>query len=128
MKSSRLLRSKNFLILRLSDIPQVCTCASHSQSRLILEPDILILDEVPAVGDTRFQEKCIGRMKDIATGGRTVLVVSHNLAAVNHMADRTVLLESGQIAASGSVGDVVSIYLSKSGRQSSYVRDERDRP
>ena len=93
-----------------------------------LEPEILILDEVLAVGDARFQEKCIGRMKDIATGGRTVLVVSHNLAAVNHMADRAVLLESGQIAASGSVGDVVSIYLSKSGKQSTYVRDERDRP
>jgi lipopolysaccharide transport system ATP-binding protein len=64
-----------------------------------LEPKILILDEVLAVGDTRFQEKCIGRMKDIATGGRTVLVVSHNLAAVSQMARRAVLLESGQITA-----------------------------
>jgi lipopolysaccharide transport system ATP-binding protein len=89
-----------------------------------LEPEILILDEVLAVGDTRFQEKCIGQMKNIATGGRTVLVVSHNLAAVSQMADRAVLLESGQIAASGSVGDVVSIYLSKSQKRPSYVRDE----
>jgi lipopolysaccharide transport system ATP-binding protein len=90
-----------------------------------LEPEILILDEVLAVGDTRFQEKCMGRMKDIATRGRTVLVVSHNLAAVNQMADRAILLESGQIAASGLVDDVVSAYLSKGEKKSSYLRDER---
>jgi lipopolysaccharide transport system ATP-binding protein len=89
-----------------------------------LEPEILILDEVLAVGDTRFQEKCVGRMKDIATGGRTVLVVSHNLAAITHMADRAVLLESGQITASGAVDDVVAAYLSKSEKRSSYARDE----
>ena len=90
-----------------------------------LEPEILILDEVLAVGDTRFQEKCIGRMKDIATGGRTVLVVSHNLAAISHMADRAILLESGQITASGLVDDVVAAYLSESEKKTSYVRDER---
>jgi lipopolysaccharide transport system ATP-binding protein len=90
-----------------------------------LEPEILILDEVLSVGDTRFLEKCIRRMKDIATGGRTVLVVSHNLAAVSHMADRAVLLESGQITANGLVDDLVSAYLSKSGKKPSYIRDER---
>jgi lipopolysaccharide transport system ATP-binding protein len=91
-----------------------------------LEPEILIVDEVLAVGDTRFQEKCIGRMKDIASGGRTVLLVSHNLATVGQMANRAFLLHAGQIVTQGSVDEVISAYLSKNPKQSSYVRDPQE--
>jgi ABC-type polysaccharide/polyol phosphate transport system ATPase subunit len=92
-----------------------------------LEPEILIVDEVLAVGDTKFQEKCIGRMREIASGGRTVLLVSHNLATVGQMADRALLLHAGQIVAQGAVDDVISAYLSKHEKQSSYICDVRDR-
>jgi lipopolysaccharide transport system ATP-binding protein len=91
-----------------------------------LEPEILIIDEVLAVGDTKFQEKCIGRMRDIATGGRTVLVVSHNLSTVAQLADRALLLQSGRIVAEGLVDDVTSAYLAKNSTQHSYVRGPRN--
>jgi homopolymeric O-antigen transport system ATP-binding protein len=86
-----------------------------------LEPEILIIDEVLAVGDTKFQEKCIGRMKDIATGGRTVLVVSHNLGSVAQLANRALLLHAGRVVADGLVDDVTSAYLSNNSKQWSYV-------
>jgi lipopolysaccharide transport system ATP-binding protein len=97
-----------------------------------LDPEILIVDEVLAVGDTRFQEKCIGRMRDIATGGRTILIVSHNLASVGQMASRAFFLQAGKIAAGGAVDDVISSYLSENERQPTYICDAsakyRDKP
>jgi ABC-type polysaccharide/polyol phosphate transport system ATPase subunit len=91
-----------------------------------LDPEILVVDEILAVGDSRFQEKCIGRMQDIASGGRTVIMVSHNLAIVSQMASRAILLDAGTIAAQGSVDDVIATYLSKSSKQGSYVCDLHD--
>ncbi len=79
-----------------------------------LEPDILIVDEVLAVGDVEFQRKCLGKMKDVAAGlGRTVLFVSHNMASVQALCTSAILLEEGAIAASGRAEDVVRGYLER---------------
>ena len=79
-----------------------------------LNSDVLIVDEVLAVGDHEFQQKCFAKMNNIAfSEGRTVLLVSHDLAAIAEMADRCVLLNGGKIAAEGDVGEVVSRYLSR---------------
>jgi lipopolysaccharide transport system ATP-binding protein len=76
-----------------------------------LEPEILIVDEVLAVGDYDFQRKCLGKMKDVRTEGRTVLFVSHNMTAVNNLCARSILLEKGKIMADGPSADVTRTYL-----------------
>ncbi len=77
-----------------------------------LEPEILIVDEVLAVGDVAFQKKCIGKMQDVASNqGRTVLFVSHNLAAVRQLCARSMLLRMGQVVADGPSGAVINGYL-----------------
>jgi lipopolysaccharide transport system ATP-binding protein len=78
-----------------------------------LDPDILILDEVLAVGDTAFQTKCLGKMRDVAGEGRTVLFVSHNMAAVNRLCQRALLLEDGRLVMDAPTEGVVSEYLMK---------------
>ena len=77
-----------------------------------LDPDILIVDEVLAVGDAAFQEKCLGKMKDVTGSGRTVLFVSHNMAAVNALCTRGILLEKGCIVKTGTSEEIVSEYVS----------------
>jgi lipopolysaccharide transport system ATP-binding protein len=76
-----------------------------------LDLDILLVDEVLAVGDMTFQRKCLGRMHDVARQGRTVLFVSHNLAAVEHLCHRGIVLRDGTIAFDGDVKDAVQFYL-----------------
>ena len=76
-----------------------------------LEPEILVIDEVLAVGDAEFQRKCLGKMQDVARKGRTVLFVSHNLAAIQSFCNVGVLLSSGQVAANGGIGSVTDHYL-----------------
>jgi lipopolysaccharide transport system ATP-binding protein len=76
-----------------------------------LEPEILLVDEVLAVGDAAFQRKCLGKMGDVAKGGRTVLFVSHNMAAIKSLCSRAILFEKGQIGNEGEAGRVVSDYL-----------------
>jgi lipopolysaccharide transport system ATP-binding protein len=76
-----------------------------------LEPDILIVDEVLAVGDVSFQRKCLGKMQDVAKHGRTILFVSHNMAAVESMCDSALLLIDGQCVAQGGTSVVVQRYL-----------------
>jgi len=76
-----------------------------------LDPEILIVDEVLAVGDAEFQKKCLGRMKDVASGGRTVLFVSHNMAAISALCSRAACLERGRLVSDGSVSSVVKKYL-----------------
>jgi lipopolysaccharide transport system ATP-binding protein len=78
-----------------------------------LEPEILLVDEVLAVGDAQFRRKCLGRMGDVAKEGRTVLFVSHNMTAVQSLCRRAIWLEAGQIAAAGEVSQVVSDYLQR---------------
>jgi lipopolysaccharide transport system ATP-binding protein len=76
-----------------------------------LEPEILIVDEVLAVGDVDFQKKCIGKMKDVANAGRTVLFVSHNMEAVKNLCSRALLMEHGTIVSEGSPSQVIETYL-----------------
>lgn len=76
-----------------------------------LEPDILIVDEVLAVGDSEFQKKCLGKMQDIGEGGRTVLFVSHNMATVNRLCQRALLLDSGRVKADGDRHTVTGMYM-----------------
>ncbi|MDX1828190.1 MAG: ABC transporter ATP-binding protein [Lutibacter sp.] len=80
-----------------------------------LEPDILVVDEVLAVGDVEFQKKAIGKMQDISKGeGRTVLFVSHNMAAVQNLCTRGIVLENGRVVFKGIIDDAVDMYLNKS--------------
>jgi len=76
-----------------------------------LEPEILIVDEVLAVGDVEFQRKCLGKMKDVAGCGRTVLFVSHQMNAVESLCTKALILSEGRVAASGLAGEVVRDYL-----------------
>lgn len=75
-----------------------------------LEPEILIIDEVLAVGDAEFQKKCLGKMKDVAGEGRTVIFVSHDLTAVKKLCTKGVLLKSGKVALVGNTDEVISEY------------------
>ena len=76
-----------------------------------LEPEILIIDEVLAVGDTAFQKKCINKMQDVGKAGRTVLFVSHNMPAVKMLCNRAILLNGGRLIMDASAHDVVSAYM-----------------
>jgi lipopolysaccharide transport system ATP-binding protein len=76
-----------------------------------LEPEILLVDEVLAVGDAAFQQKCLGKMGNVATQGRTVLFVSHNLVAVQGLCQRALWLQNGQVAGLGETPQVVADYL-----------------
>ena len=76
-----------------------------------LEPDILIVDEVLAVGDAAFQQKCLGKMGESSREGKTVLIVSHNLPVITNLCQRAVLLDKGKIAAMGSSVEIVREYL-----------------
>jgi len=76
-----------------------------------LEPEILLVDEVLAVGDAEFQARCLGRMEDMGATGRTVLFVSHQMQAVSQLCDRTILLDDGQIMRDGPSEEIVAHYL-----------------
>ena len=78
-----------------------------------LEPEILIVDEVLAVGDAEFQKKCLGKMGDVATDGRTIIFVSHNMQAVQTLCKSALYLKSGMIADAGDTSKVINNYLSK---------------
>jgi len=86
-----------------------------------LEPEILVVDEVLAVGDAEFQKKCLGKMSDVAGHGRTVLFVSHNMSAVQQLCQKAILLEAGQIRFYNNTYSVVKSYLSLGGIAKSEV-------
>jgi lipopolysaccharide transport system ATP-binding protein len=92
-----------------------------------LEPDILLLDEVLAVGDAEFQKKCLGVMEGIVGSGRTVLFVSHNLGVVESLCTRTILLEKGRITSEGVSRQVVARYLSSVSSDPMPLSQRRDR-
>jgi lipopolysaccharide transport system ATP-binding protein len=77
-----------------------------------LETEILVVDEVLAVGDYQFQEKCLGKMSDVARGGRTVIFVSHNMSAIALLCEKAILLTDGRCEAMGPAGQIVSRYYS----------------
>lgn len=76
-----------------------------------LEPEVLLVDEVLAVGDAAFQQKCIGKMQNVAEEGRTVVFVSHNLSAIQALCRRTIVLKKGGVMADGSTPDAIGCYL-----------------
>jgi lipopolysaccharide transport system ATP-binding protein len=78
-----------------------------------LEPEILLIDEVLAVGDTKFQKKCIGKMDDVSKEGRTVLFVSHNMGAVSNLCKDGIIMEEGQIIFNGDINVAITRYLER---------------
>jgi lipopolysaccharide transport system ATP-binding protein len=93
-----------------------------------LEPEILIVDEVLAVGDVAFQRKCIGKMEDVGRDGRTVLFVSHNMAAVSNLCTRAVLLSEGRVVDEGPTDAVIARYLQTADADGSVsLSDRHDR-
>ena len=82
-----------------------------------LEPEILVVDEVLSVGDAEFQKKCLGKMSDVASGGRTVLLVSHNLDALRRTCELGLLLSDGRVRASGDLNQCIGKYVGISGDQ-----------
>jgi lipopolysaccharide transport system ATP-binding protein len=92
-----------------------------------LEPDILLVDEVLAVGDAEFQKKCLGRMSEIGESGRTVLFISHSMPAMLRLCPRLILLDKGRVVADGPAHDVVRMYLD-AGYGSTAVREFADSP
>jgi lipopolysaccharide transport system ATP-binding protein len=76
-----------------------------------LEPEILLVDEVLAVGDAEFQRRCLGRMEDMSNSGRTIIFVSHQMQAVAQLCDRALLLQEGTVIRDGPGGDIVAEYL-----------------
>lgn len=78
-----------------------------------LEPEILVVDEVLAVGDAEFQRKCLGKMSDVAQQGRTVLFVSHNMSAISRLTQETIVIEKGRLAMRAATPQAVDYYLSQ---------------
>jgi lipopolysaccharide transport system ATP-binding protein len=94
-----------------------------------LEPEILIVDEVLAVGDVAFQNKCLGKMSDVAAEGRTVLFVSHNMTAVQRLCQRVLFLRNGTVVSDATTDEGVAVYLDsleKSSAESLAVRSDRN--
>lgn len=92
-----------------------------------LEPEILVVDEVLAVGDAEFQKKAIGKMQDVSRGGgRTVLFVSHNMASIKKLCNKGVLLANGKVEYSGEIDDVINRYINTDSQISSYSASEDD--
>lgn len=80
-----------------------------------LDPDILVIDEVLAVGDGQFQKKCLGKMEEVTSKGRTIVFVSHNMGMISSLCDRAVLLDAGRIARVGKTSDVILEYYGSAG-------------
>jgi homopolymeric O-antigen transport system ATP-binding protein len=91
-----------------------------------LEPEILLVDEVLAVGDAEFQRRCLGRMEDLSASGRTVVFVSHQMQAVAQLCDRAIWLDHGQVEREGPASDIVAEYL-QAGYGAGSRRDWTDR-
>jgi lipopolysaccharide transport system ATP-binding protein len=89
-----------------------------------LDPEILLVDEVLAVGDAEFQRRCLGRMQEVAHGGRTVVFVSHNLASVRRLCERTFLVESGRLVSAGPSDEVIGQYLERTSTSQAAGRAE----
>jgi lipopolysaccharide transport system ATP-binding protein len=93
-----------------------------------LEPEILLVDEVLAVGDITFQKKCMGKMGDVARAGRTVILVSHNMAAINLLCSRCVLMENGQVTFDGQAAAATARYYAESMKIGAKGEDLLGRP
>ena len=91
-----------------------------------LEPEILIIDEVLAVGDTEFQKKCLGKMNEVSKSGRTILFVSHQLSVIRSLCQRGVLLQNGRLVCDDSIDKAIQTYTEGKGNQltSEYIRSQ----
>lgn len=93
-----------------------------------LDPEILLIDEVLAVGDEAFQKKCIGKMDEVSKSGKTILFVSHNMNAVQQLCKRTIVLDQGQVKFDGPTKEAIQFYLENSNSwQSDNLQDRKDR-
>ncbi len=93
-----------------------------------LEPEILIVDEVLAVGDAQFQKKCLGKMGDVSKEGRTVLFVSHNMGAIQQLCDKGIMLNKGKIYSEGDLNSVLSLYTTAFVKsKSTCIAERKDR-
>src|SRR5262245_57934611 len=92
-----------------------------------LDPGILIVDEVLAVGDADFQKKCLGKMSEVARRNRTVLLVSHNMAAIQALCGRVLLMEAGRLKASGPPNKMISLHLSDPAAATESLASRKDR-
>jgi lipopolysaccharide transport system ATP-binding protein len=90
-----------------------------------LEPEILIIDEVLAVGDAEFQKKCLGKMEDVSKSGRTILFVSHQLGVVSQLCRKTILLKEGEIVGVGNTLDIVYRYNLSYHQSTGFVRTQQ---
>jgi ABC-type molybdate transport system ATPase subunit len=90
-----------------------------------LEPDVMIVDEVLAVGDAEFQRKCLAKMDAAASGGRTVLFVSHNMKAVQQLCTRCLLIDGGRVAAEGSAEEITLRYLADAAERTPVALPDR---
>src|SRR5947208_2433805 len=91
-----------------------------------LEPEILIVDEVLAVGDAQFQKKCLGKMQEVSgNDGRTILFVSHNMAAIQNLCTKSIYLADGMMRKAGDTADVIAEYLRASDTNTSVDLDHR---
>lgn len=92
-----------------------------------LEPEILVIDEVLAVGDSEFQKKCMGKMSEVSRSGRTVIFVSHNLSAVSQLCSKAILLEKGSLVMEGQSSKIIDNYLSQFNKlKNSYLFSENE--
>lgn len=91
-----------------------------------LEPEILIVDEVLAVGDSQFQKKCLGKMSDVSKQGRTIIFVSHNLSAIESLCTKAMLLSNGKIAVEGSPLTVLNTYKSTDVNETNYINSKKN--
>jgi lipopolysaccharide transport system ATP-binding protein len=91
-----------------------------------LEPEILLVDEVLAVGDAEFQKKCLGKMDDVAKQGRTVIFVSHNMQAVQKLCSKCILIEQGQVKVSDTVSRAIDLYLDNALHSLAIIEKNRD--
>lgn len=93
-----------------------------------LEPEILIVDEVLAVGDAQFQKKCLGKMSEVGESGRTVIFVSHNMAAIRSLCAKTLLLSQGEVVAFGKTEDIIEKYSDAFAENDNYKISFDDQP
>jgi lipopolysaccharide transport system ATP-binding protein len=91
-----------------------------------LEPEILIVDEVLAVGDAQFQKKCLGKMEEVGKSGRTVLFVSHNMSTIQSLCTRCIFLQKGKVLADDSTSAVIPLYLNDASASDSFTRPAQD--
>jgi lipopolysaccharide transport system ATP-binding protein len=91
-----------------------------------LEPEILIIDEVLAVGDAEFQKKCLGKMQDVANQGRTVLFVSHHLGSIRQLCNKGILIEHGEVKKTGNIEDVIQDYQKTEEKNNKFINHKKN--